>query len=179
MRTRQSPITRIANAIVILLIFFISQSNLLFAQQTEIDRSDVPEAVLQAIESDYMSCSGDIDWFVREGSGDIKYYVVSARGENISCEATYDKEGNLIHSKTVMTNAKLPSAILEAVYMDYPEWTISEDHIVIRDFDRNKMYSEVEITRGRESQTLYYDSNGEELTCELVFRSVKERVNNG
>ena len=176
MRTRHSPIVRIANVLFVLLLFSISQSSLLFAQQTEIDRSEVPEAVLTAIESDYMSCSGEIDWFIRKGSGDIQYYVVSAKGENITCEATYDNEGNLIHSRTVMTNAKLSSEIIEVIYAEYPEWTISEDHIVIRDFDRNKMYSEVEITKGRESQTLYFDSNGEKLTPELVFRAEKELV---
>jgi hypothetical protein len=177
MRTGKRFGTRIANVFVIILIFFVSQGSLLFAQQNEIERSEVPEAVLKAIESDYLSCSGEINWFVREGTGDIIYYVVSASGENITCEATYDREGNLIHSRTVMTNAKLPSAVTRALSANYPEWRITEDHVVIRDFDRNKMYSEVEITRRGESKTLYFDSNGEELTPELVFRSEKEMVN--
>ncbi|PWN07415.1 PepSY-like domain-containing protein [Rhodohalobacter mucosus] len=175
MKANQMPVTRIAYAIVILFIFF-SQSSVLFAQETEIDKSEVPEAVLQAIESDYMSCSGEITWYIHSGSDNINYYVVNATGDKITCEAYYDRNGNLIHSKTVMKDAKLPIPILEAVYEIYPEWTITEDHVVIRDFDENKMYSEVEITKGRESKTLYFDSNGEELTPGLVFGPGKEMV---
>lgn len=176
MRTQRSPDTRIAYAIVILMMFLFSCSTLSFDQQTKIERSEVPEAVLQAIESDYPSCRGNITWYIHNGSSNINYYVVSAQGDKITCEAYYDREGNLIHSKTVMKDVALPSPMLEALSTDYSDWTITQDYIVIRDFDENKMYSGVTVTKGMESKTLYFDSNGEELTPNLVFSAKKDRV---
>lgn len=130
-----------------------------------IDRDRVPESIVAAIESDYQSCREGVTWYVDKDfsaeSADV--YVAKATGKNMSCEATYDKDGNLIEAKTVMTNVKLPAGILKAIADEYPGWKITEDQEIIHNFDRSQKYYTVTITGNGETKTLHYDGAGNKV----------------
>ncbi|MDX1638104.1 MAG: PepSY-like domain-containing protein [Balneolaceae bacterium] len=126
---------------------------------TEIKRGQVPGQVVNSIEADFLPCKDKIRWYSEE-SARSELYVIRSTGRNMNCEAVYDSRGNLLHSKTVMTNVKLPPAVMSVITRNYPGWTISEDKMVMRDFDEEQRYFEVSIVRDGETRKLYYDANG-------------------
>lgn len=129
------------------------------------DRDQVPESIVSAIEADYMSCREDATWYVdKDYSADrAEVYVAKATGRNMSCEATYDKDGNLIESKTIMTNVKLPEGILKAINEEFPGWKITEDQEIIRNFDNSQKYYKVTISSNGETKVLHYDAAGKKV----------------
>jgi hypothetical protein len=161
---------------LLIIVFLSFQYNTVIAQQTKVKKKEVPASVIKAVENDYLSCKDRITWHV-DTSENISYYIATAQGKNISCEAVYDKDGNLIRAKTVMRNVKISPDLVTKINADYPGWKISEDRVVIRDFDENLRYTEVTIDRPGESRLLYYDSNGQELSPNLVFGASKEKMN--
>lgn len=170
-----SFIGRLASACLIIAIL-LAQSGIVMAQQTKVKKKAIPTAVVKAVETDYLSCKDKITWYVYNEEDDIAYYVATAKGKNIDCQAVYDKEGNLIRAKTVMKNVKISPDLITKVNANYPGWKISEDRVVIRDFDENKRYTEVILERAGENKSLYYDSNGQELSPNLVFGAFKDKV---
>lgn len=160
----------------LLIVILTAQSGIVLAQKTKLKKKEVPASVIKAVETDYLSCKDRITWYVDDEAENINYYVATAKGKNISCEAVYDKDGNLLRAKTVMRNVKISPDIVTKINADFPGWKISEDRVVIRDFDENKRFTEVKIDRAGESKLLYYDSNGQELSPNLVFGAFKEKV---
>lgn len=159
----------------LLIVILLAQSGIVMAQQTKVKKKEVPASVIKAVENDYLSCKDRISWHVNT-SKNIDYYIATAQGKNITCEAVYDKDGNLIRAKTVMKNVKISPDLVRKIKTDFPGWKISEDRVVIRDFDENKRFTEIKIDRSGESKLLYYDSNGQELSPNLVFGAFKEKV---
>ncbi|MDX1585272.1 MAG: PepSY-like domain-containing protein [Balneolaceae bacterium] len=168
-------IGRIGSACLLIAVL-LAQSGVVMAQQTKVKKQAIPTAVIKAVEADYLSCKDRITWYVYNEEGDISYYVATAKGKNIDCEAVYDKDGNLMRAKTVMKNVKLSTDLVNRITADYPGWKITEDRVVIRDFDENKRYTEVMMKRAGESKSLYFDSNGQELSPNLVFGAFKNKV---
>lgn len=129
--------------------------------KVKVSKRNIPRNVTKAVNSDYLSCGGKkVSWYKHNRGGDANEYIVTATGKNIKCEATYDAMGRLISSKTVATNVKLPLNIAQSIYKDYPDWTITEDQMVIRNFDESTKYYQVVIAKEGDEQTLYFDSKG-------------------
>jgi len=156
-------------------VISISLTGTLYSQQKEIDKKDVPPEIVQKIESDYLSCGDNISWYVT-GEGDIDYYVANATGKNMTCEAVYDKNGNLVYAVTIQTNFKLPEIVMETIANKYNGWNVTGDKRVIRNFDKNMSHMEIKIENEDESKTLYFDSNGEEISPQLALFSEKTKV---
>lgn len=130
---------------------------------TEISKEEVPEAVVNAVETDFFSCRENVKWVSDDQRTKADRYVATAKGKNVTCEATYDSDGKLIRSKTVAQNVKLPPAVHQALKSEYPEWKITGDQAVIRNFDDNTRYFEVYLEKEGESKTVYYNSVGEKV----------------
>ena len=162
----------------IVTVIFTSLTADVFAQGKEIAKKDVPEEVLQKIESDFVSCAENITWFTST-DGEVQYYVLNAKGPNMTCEAVYRSNGELVYATSSLTNVKLPRSIIKYVNENYEGWTVTGDKKEIRNFDENLSYMEVEIEKGDDSKILYFDSNGEELPEQMALYSIKEQVREG
>ena len=158
-------------------LFLLISTGMIYAQKKELDKSDVPQSVVKAIETDFPRWE-EINWYAFDEianqwaaikkQGKVRgvmpdYYVASASGRNISIEAVYDKNGKLIRSKTVIKNVKLPEPIMSSVKDEYPDWRIVSDQVVIRDFDKNKKYFQVMIRKENNEKTIYYNAQGNKV----------------
>lgn len=81
----------------------------------------------------------------------------------MSCEAVYDQDGNLLSSQTTLLNVKIPKPILQKLVTEYPEWKITGDKAVIKDFDSSTGYYEIYLEKGDESKTVFYDATGKKV----------------
>lgn len=148
----------------VFLVIFALQSSVVFAQdRVEVNRDDLPEKVADNIESNYLPCKESIKWYVTRGGTEADYYVATASGDQISCESVYDRNGKLIRATTEMTSVRIPPIVATSIKRQYPEWKITEEKMVFRDFDMEKKHFEVVIDKDGEKQTLYYDSRGSSL----------------
>lgn len=159
-------------------VIFTSLTANVYAQGKKIAKKDVPEEVLQKIESDFVSCAENITWYTSTNQ-DIQYFVLNAEGPNMTCEAVYNANGELVYATSTLTNVKLPKSIIKYVNDNYDGWTVTGDKKEIRNFDENLSYMQIEIEKGDESKTLYFDSNGEELPEQMALFSLKEKVRQG
>lgn len=138
-------------------------SGTLEARTVEISKEDVPQSVVNAIETDYLSCKENVSWRLDDKRTNVDRYVATAKGQNITCEAVYDKNGKLIRSKTVANNVKLPSTVLETIKSEYPGWRITGDQAVIRNFDNNTKYFEIYLEKEGSSMTVFYNTTGKKV----------------
>lgn len=146
-----------------------------YGQGKKIAKKDVPEEVLQKIESDFVSCAENITWFTST-DGEIQYYVLNAKGPNMTCEAVYRSNGELVYATSSLTNFKLPRSIIKYVNDNHEGWTVKGDKKEIRNFDENLSYMEIIIEKDGQSKTLYFDSNEEVLPEQLALYETKQRV---
>lgn len=138
-------------------------SGTLEGNTTEISKEDVPEAVVSAIETDYLSCKENITWRLDDEKATPDHYVATAKGKNVTCEAIYNKDGKLIRSKSITTNIKLPAEVHTAIKQEYPGWKITGDQAVVRNFDENTKYFEIYLEKEGESKTVYYSAMGKQV----------------
>ncbi|HYX10213.1 MAG TPA: hypothetical protein VE912_26025, partial [Bacteroidales bacterium] len=151
----------ISVAVTFFLILFAT--SILNAQQTEVTKKDVPAQVISAVEQNYLPCKDQIQWFISSEADQIDYYIAKASGKNISCEAVYDRNGKLMHSETIMTDVRMPTSVMATIQEEYPDWKVSNNQMVVRDFDDNKKHFEVVINRNGKNRTLYYDALGKNI----------------
>lgn len=159
-------------------VIFTTLTADVYAQGKKIAKKDVPEEVLQRIESDFVSCAENISWYTSTNQN-IQYFVLNATGQNMTCEAVYNADGELVYATSTLTNVKLPKSIIKYVNDNYDGWRVTGDKKKIRNFDANLSYMEIEIEKGDELKTLYFDSNGEKLPEQMALYSVKEQVREG
>lgn len=130
---------------------------------TEIQRNRVPKTVAESIEGDFLPCKEGPKWYVEDEQAQVDEYVVRTTGQNLNCEAVYDRKGRLIRSETVMSNIKLPRPVMERVSANFPRWKITQDKMVMENFDKQKAIYEVSIDRDGKTMKVYYDANGKRV----------------
>lgn len=157
---KKKGIAKVAFSMIIILLGW---NETVLGQQQQIQKKEVPKSVIQAIESDYMSCKENISWYVSESNVTPSEYFVTAKGKGITCESHYDGNGRLLWAKTVLIDTKIPGPVLQAISTKYPDWKITGDRAVIHDFDENTKKFEVAVTKGGQKQYLYYSASGNEL----------------
>lgn len=180
-RHRQFPMNEhqwIFSIGMIMGLLLFSAASLNAQGDQEIAKNRLPDFVKEAIETDFVTCNNKFKWYVydkevnrwaaiksdRKMHGVLPdYFVATARGDNVTCEGVYDKNGRLVRSKVVFKNVELPDFVMEAVTKDYPGWEVGGDEIVIRDFDENKKYFQVLIYKDRDTKTVYYDAKGKKV----------------
>jgi|GEM_PF-3474085 len=154
---------RLCISVAVTFFMFLFATSILNAQQTKVTKKDVPAQVISAVEQNYLPCKDQIQWFISSEADQIDYYVAKASGKNISCEAVYDRNGKLMHSETIMTDVRMPTSVMATIQEEYPDWKVSNNKMVVRDFDDNKKHFEVVINRDGKKQTLYYDNLGKNI----------------
>jgi len=133
------------------------------AGTVEVVKDELPETVVNTIENDFFGCKDKISWRLDDKKTTADRYVAKAEGDKMSCEAVYDKDGNLVSSKTTLLDIKIPQPILQVLVKEYPGWRITGDKAVISDFDSSTGYYEIYLAKGEESKTVYYDATGKKV----------------
>lgn len=172
MKNQNKALTKV----LILGIFFsfMMLPNLLKAQRTELNMSQIPQAVVDAIQTDFptwdinktkwYAYSQDMSEWAPADDG-IQYYAVDANGENFKVRAIYTSKGKLRYSKTTIKNSALPHTILNKIKTDeeYKGWTITGTQEVIRDFKEDKKTFKVSIEKDGKKKTVYFDRMGNKV----------------
>lgn len=95
----------------------------------------------------------------------VREYRLAGHSKDTSVEALYGKDGKLITGKLVVKNSPLPGAINRYLVTDtYKDWTMVSNKIFVKDFDAMSTEYEVKMKKGKEKQTLYFDSAGNQIT---------------
>ena len=90
-----------------------------------------------------------------------QYYSVSMKGKDVSGQAVYNAKGELMHSKEIIKDGQLPSAITKKLATDYSGYQVTKDKEVIKDGKHHTEYYKIRVKKGKEKQTLYFGENGE------------------
>jgi uncharacterized membrane protein YkoI len=100
-----------------------------------------------------------IDWEMTGWTAlDPDDYVVRFDMDNENYYAWYDRDGNWIGSAYAMKNAtKLPEAVNKVVMEKYPDFTIKS---VSREFEKDRMAYEIELTKADGKAKILVDTNG-------------------
>jgi hypothetical protein len=178
----------------ILLVFFVMNS---FSQTTttatkkdekkhaKLDKTKVPKEVTDVYLHDYPvtsyeSWSGyptfdnnlywyDYDPFLNSDEFS-EYYVVDFTKDNTSHSAIYSKSGKKIATHRKL-NSDLPKAITTSISKgEYKTWKLGKDKEEIfkdKDSDQLKVYK-VDVEKGREKHTLYFQPDGKLLRDKKV-----------
>jgi hypothetical protein len=137
------------------------------ARTVEVAKDDLPQTVVNTIETDFFRCKDNITWRLNDKKSTVDHYVATAQGKNVTCEAIYDKNGRLISSKTIVVDVKLPRPVLQTLVTDYPGWKITGDKAFIRNFDSSTQYFEIYLEKEGETQTVYYNALGEKVNPQV------------
>lgn len=132
------------------------------------------EIVLQ--ESDY-SCLQNIHclestellqekgWNIRfENIGETGPYALTGKnGLRKTLNARYDKKGELIEASLIRVNVVLPAAVRESIVAEFPDWTMTSNEMAVADFDAAKTEYKVNLKKGSERQTVWFDEEGSRI----------------
>jgi len=141
-----------------------------------VKKGEEPKAVVAAINQDFpKAIASDLNvipaklygeqWSVNFNDGtngaSPEYYHVSLKEGNSQYSAYYNKEGNLISSKTYVPNAQLPSEVTSAINSKYPDWTIVKDSEKMA-YRQGKVKEafRVEIQQDKKHRSLLVDNAG-------------------
>lgn len=100
--------------------------------------------------------------FFDNKSTDFEIYFVAKNGE---LTATYDRNGKIIKTYERFKNLTFPSEIRNAIYSQYPNWTIYKDTYTVT-YDQNKGVNKVymaQIKKNGKRTKVKYDALGQKL----------------
>jgi len=107
-----------------------------------IKKGEEPKAVMNAIKSDFPNAASselsylpsliyNEKWEVTENlesnNDNYDYVTVLLKENNETYRAVYDKTGKILHTKTVIKQADLPTAIMTTIHAKYPGYSIVND----------------------------------------------------
>lgn len=128
------------------------------------------------LETDYpclqnIRCLKDTDfleekgWNIRfeneEGAG--PYSLEGNNGLRKTLKASYDKKGELIEASLIRINVNLPTDVRKTIHSEFPDWTMTSNEMIVTDFDANKTEYKVNLKKGTERQTAFYDYDGDRI----------------
>ena len=96
--------------------------------------------------------------------GDLDFYEVSFKNNNLKYYALYNKDGSLVKSRIQETSTNLPEPIkasLMNLKEQYPGYTVvSKTYYKNQNYTKSKEYYEVVAKKGNAKKTLYYSPDG-------------------
>jgi len=147
---------------------------------SEADKTTVPQNVTDAFAKENPTSNNDTwtsfpangytnEWYndayssVATGTPSIqKYYVVEYTNQQVNHKNVYSTDGSKIATHVVMTS-DVPDAVSEAIYSGiYKSWDMKDEKKEIfkdKQSDDLKVYK-VEVERGNEKHTLFYQADG-------------------
>ncbi|MDR8391171.1 hypothetical protein NC796_08485 [Aliifodinibius sp. S!AR15-10] len=91
-------------------------------------------------------------------------YSLRSDGKGMKLSATYGEDGNLINGWYITKNRVIPRAIREFLTTEnYIGWTMTDNKIVVHDFDALKTEYEVKLQKDNMKQTLFFDHSGTQI----------------
>lgn len=155
------------------------------AQQLDIEeiqysvKNNVPQEVLDAVESDYpgmniqehlLSPSVSLEEELKkqkqiENLPEIyPVYYALIKGKEYEKKADYNKEGKLISSTETIKNVALPRAVLNTIGREYNGWLVTKNQAErYTSSTYNNVLYEVWLKNGRKKQQLTIDATGKIL----------------
>lgn len=140
----------------------------------KVKKGEEPEKVMEAIKTDFPGAiTKDLSFLPAKLYGeewnvdlqgdevnDVKYYQVDIKAENRDYTAVYDAKGDLLSSKQVIHNAKLPPPINEAL-KKFQGWHIDKSHEIIKYSGKHSSDTyRVKMQKGGQHKNVYLDANG-------------------
>lgn len=99
-------------------------------------------------------------------NGDFEAYEVVFQQSNGGIVATYDQAGTITSSLERFTDLTLPYHIRNAIYRDYPGWTIHKDAYLVsyyKDMETVDKIYKVQVRNGKSKKNVKYDSEGNRI----------------
>ncbi|MDR8392593.1 hypothetical protein NC796_15665 [Aliifodinibius sp. S!AR15-10] len=93
----------------------------------------------------------------------ITYYVIESHTKRVDLYARYSKKGALINSVYIRKDWPLPFVIRRQLATEFTGWTMTNNKIVVNDFDRQKTEYEVKLRQGDLKQVLFFDHSGNRI----------------
>jgi hypothetical protein len=99
-----------------------------------------------------------------EGTGEVEYYTISFKQENLKYYGLYDKNGQLLRCKMEQHAVNLPEPVqasLKELKTKYPGYKLtSKSYYKDQNVSKNKEYYEVVAKNGDKKKTLIYSPDG-------------------
>lgn len=105
-------------------------------------------------------------WFVNYNKDiadkDYNTYEVRFSGNNLTGEATYDANGNLISFVENVEDVALPRPIQKSIGKNFEGWAVANDHeiVTINKNNEQKVYYRVNLIQGKEKKRVIFDGDG-------------------
>lgn len=181
-------------ALAVLAVGSVSAQDVLF--YAKLKKDEVPAEVVKAVTEDfkdgwsvteYRALPVEIvegSWFIKskpeQQNKDYDTFEVIVSGHDITGRATYDAKGNLISLVENEKNVALPSSIEKSIAVDFPGWTASRGHetVTINNQDQKKVYYRIELTKGKEEKTVFYDGSDNLVKVDKEHERGWDRLHN-
>ncbi|MBL0742721.1 hypothetical protein [Chryseolinea lacunae] len=153
-----------------------AQSNTETFLLTRVKKGEEPTAVMTAIKQDFpKAIVGDLNilpaklygerWSVNLddhlNGATPDFYMVNMKEAGEQYKAVYDKNGNLVSSKTVLKKADLPEEVSAAIHQKYPDWSIVNDREKITTHQGAvREVFHVEIHKNKQHRNLFVNPDG-------------------
>lgn len=122
-----------------------------------------PDAVVRNTQNQFVSYKVD------EDCKNYDEYLVTLENEKGFLVATYDQKGTLLRVNEKYTNVELPRAVINFVYMTYPEWTITKSK-----FEYSQQTGEVlkkayhlKLKKDNQTQTISISASGKTVKTNI------------
>lgn len=136
-----------------LLTALVLTGTAMFAQ--DIRSNQVPSVIVNQFNADFPKAK-DVDWELEN-----KVYKVDFElGWFDDHEAWYAANGERIRLKEEISNSDLPKAVRSAIDRDFKSYKIDDAEKIT---EKNKVFYKVEIEKGDDDRTLFYNANGKQL----------------
>ncbi|MGM0589184.1 MAG: hypothetical protein ACQETE_12255 [Bacteroidota bacterium] len=161
----------------VLLITLIGLSGITkptLAQRIELNKNNIPIAVVNAIQEDFPNW--DIDrtkWFTFDKNSNqwlpidpkSSTYVVQVNGKNYTAKAVYNGEGRLLQSKSILKKGALPESIVEKLETreHYKGWKLTGNQEIIRNFNNDRKAYRLTLKKEGKKKVVFFDPKGNKI----------------
>lgn len=122
-----------------------------FATAQDISQADVPAIVKAAFEKEYGNASG-VEWELK-----MENYKVEFNVKRMDSEVWYNASGIVLKKEQEITKSELPSAVLDAINLNYAGYRIDEIEKVWKD---NITTYKLELEKGQVEKHINFSSEG-------------------
>lgn len=165
-------------ALFCLSLFTLSAQNgdvVVFAKKLETKK--IPSVLRTEIQKDFPSFTLDgvellpsklyeQRWVVQQSNpfpADMEYYQVELKGKDSHSIAVYTPKGQLLHSREVLKNAKLPLEVAQSVANQYPGWMEWRDKEIIKNGKKEITDYVVFLKKGMKEERVVLNPQGKIL----------------
>lgn len=140
---------------IIVLSAAVFSSATFAANDKELPKDQVPQAVLEAFQKAYPAAKGAK--YSQETEDGKTRYEVEFTNKGNEVEATYEADGSLYETEMKILNSELPEKFVNAIKKAHPDATIKEVEMIIGPDEKLSGF-EVEIKVGNKEFELHLDS---------------------